>query len=169
MKPKAVPFSRSHGEFIAFSPRKNTACGWLADRSPAGLSHDTPGFDELSYRWDVHPTFLSRVNQLMDNDALMEFLVIFYGDPQDTTDGFTHGFMVNRFAKERVYHMAYRLRLPARHRDTPVIIHFNRILSIINHPAIGYPHGHGNPHLSINFSLKPLFLGDHNHQHHHYH
>ena len=28
----------------------------------------------------------------------------------------------------------------------PVLIHFRMGFSSMNHPAIGYPHGHGNPH-----------------------
>ena len=31
----------------------------------------------------------------------------------------------------------------------PVLIHFNGIFHEINHPAMGVPHGHGNPHIVV--------------------
>ena len=34
----------------------------------------------------------------------------------------------------------------------PQIIHLSQGFSVINHPAIGYPHGHGNPPYLENIS-----------------
>ena len=46
------------------------------------------------------------------------------------------------------------------HRGTPRnIIHFRSGFSLMNHPAIGYPHDYGNPHIDINQNF--LWINDH--------